>query len=148
MTGNMQSTNSLQAVWIGKWSYRSFYNIADLSASLDSMLLGEGTIRIDPTPMPNQLSGLVYGPGWQLDLSGSINYGDPFTVRFQGQGVVGGNQWIYEYLGYMVNPWQNGVNQVPAFVGSVIRQIPHPGGDGGLHPAGVVASFFCVKQPD
>ncbi len=69
MTGNMQSINSLQSVWIGKWSYRSFYNIADLSADLNSMLLGEGTIRIDPTPMPNQMSGLIYGPGWQLDLT-------------------------------------------------------------------------------
>jgi len=95
MTGNIPSMNSLQSVWIGKWSYRSFYNIADLSADLNGMLLGEGTIRIDPTPLSNQLSGLIYGPGWQLDLTGSINYGDPFTVRFQGQGVVGGNQWIY-----------------------------------------------------
>jgi hypothetical protein len=36
----------------------------------------------------------------------------------------------------------NGVNQVPALVGSVIRAEPH-----GSAPAGYVASFIAVKQP-
>jgi hypothetical protein len=143
----MHSTNSLQSLWVGKWSYRSFNNIADLNTDPDTLLFGEGTIRIDPTDHPNQLKGLIYGPGWQLTLSGSITYGDPSTARFQGKGVVDGSLWIYEYLGYLVNPWQNGVDQVPAFVGSVCRQIPHPGG-GGVHPAGVVVSFFSIRQPD
>jgi len=53
--------------------------------------------------------------------------------------------WIYEYVGYLVNPWQNGVNQPPTFVGSMIRQIPHPSGKG-MHHAGEVGSFFCVKE--
>ena len=39
--------------------------------------------------------------------------------------------------------------QVPAFVGSVTRTIPHPTGKDGkaIAPAGAVASFYAVQQP-
>ena len=146
MTTPDSSPVSIQSVLVGSWTYRSYLNIADLNKQPNDLLFGSGTIRLDTTPLPNQLSGLIYGPGWELRLAGSINYGDPFTLRFKGQGVVSGSEWIYEYVGYLINPWQNGVNQVPAFVGSVIRQIPHPDGQGGTSPAGVVASFISVRQ--
>lgn len=139
-------SNIDHSIFQGLWTYRSLNNNPDISISFNDLQFGEGTIRINPAPM-NQLDGLIYGPGWELGLKGSINYGDPYTVRFQGKGVVGGNQWIYNYVGYMVNPWVDGVNQVPSMVGSIVRVIPHPGGDGGLHPAGVVASWYAVKQP-
>jgi len=146
--------NNLQTCWIGTWDYRSFnnYTLAQ-EDDVSNLLFGQGTIIIEETDMPHQLIGSIGDPtreSWELQLTGSINYGDPFTARFQGAGVVGGNQWIYEYVAYLVNPWQNGVNQVPAMVGSVIRQIPHPGasenGQTSVHPAGVVASFYCVKE--
>ena len=42
--------------------------------------------------------------------------------------------------------WPNGIDQVAAFVGSVIRTIPHSGGQPGtVSPAGVVCSFYAVK---
>jgi hypothetical protein len=67
-------------------------------------------------------------------------------ARFQGTGIVNGEQWIYDYEGYLVNHWPNGVQQRPAIVGSVIRTIPHSGGEPGtVAPAGVVASFYAVK---
>ena len=150
----MSNSNSLHSLWEGKWAYRSYNNLilekehVDPKTCESNLPFGSGTIIIQPGLAPNELSGSIGDPKreeWQLKLTGSINYGDPFTARFQGKGEVGGHEWIYEYVGYMVNPWQNGVNQVPAFVGSVIRQIPHPGGDGTIHPAGVVASFYCVK---
>ena len=50
--------------------------------------------------------------------------------------------WEYDYYGYLAYRWPNGVNQVPALVGSVIRAKPHNGA-----PAGFVASFIAVKQP-
>jgi hypothetical protein len=59
--------------------------------------------------------------------------------------VVGGEQWIYDYEGYLVAHWPNGVQQIPALVGSVIRTIPHSSSNGGISPAGVVASFYAVK---
>lgn len=49
--------------------------------------------------------------GWQLNLKGSTTYGNPCTVRSQGTGVVGGEEWVYDYIGYVVRPWPNGVNQ-------------------------------------
>lgn len=153
----------------GVWTYRSFLNTADLS--IDNTLntapppnyyetqfqFGNGYIRIDDAGF-NQLQGKIFGPNnaaspnpvtqpysWELDLKGSINYGDPFSLLFEGRGLVGGSEWIYQYAGYLIKPWPNGVKQVPALVGSIIRVIPHPDGSGGTAPAGVVCSWFAVK---
>jgi len=132
---------------IGTWTYRSFLNDQDLSAPFTNLEFGRGNIRIDPLPM-NAFTGLIYGPGWQLTLNGSTNYGNPFTVRFQGTGVVGGEEWIYDYVGYLTLPWPNGIEQRPAIVGSIVRTIPHASGSGGTAPAGVVCSWIAVKQDD
>ena len=44
--------------------------------------------------------------------------------------------------------WPGSTDQLqrPAIAGSVLRVIPHSSGDGGTSPAGVVASFYAVKQ--
>ena len=134
-------------ILVGTWTYRSFLSNPDVSADFDSLEFGRGNIRIDPGPM-QVFSGLIYGPGWELKLKGSIGYGDPFNVRFQGVGVVGGAQWIYDYKGYLIPDWPNGVVQRPALVGSIVRTIPHPTGPNGKStaPAGVVAQWIAVKQ--
>jgi len=55
-------------------------------------------------------------------------------------------QWIYDYHAYLVPHWPNGVGQIAALVGSVIRTIPHSASQPGtVSPAGVVASFYAVK---
>ncbi len=150
----------------GIWTYRSWYNDTDLAASTDSLVFGNGYIRIDESPL-NEFTGLIYGPkdsnnpnpidqpfGWQLNLKGSTNYGNPVTMRFQGKGVIGGNEWIYNYVGYLVLPWQNGIDQTPAIVGSIVRVIPHPSGETDsngqpvIHPAGVVASWYAAQIED
>lgn len=136
----------MNEILIGNWSYRSFNNNPDLSVEFNDLKFGSGTIRIDESPI-NEFKGLIYGPGWSLDLKGSVNYGSPFEVRFQGMGVVGGEEWIYNYVGYVTQPWVNGINQVPSITGSIVRVIPHSGGSGmTIHPAGVVASWYAVKQ--
>ena len=115
----------------GSWTYRSFLNDPDIGTAFNDLEFGRGTIG---------------GPGWSLALKGSRAYGSPMQVRFQGAGVVGGAQWIYDYEGWLVPDWPNGVDQVPAIVGSVIRTIPHPGsGPGVVNPAGVVCSFYAVR---
>ena len=129
----------------GKWTYRSFLNDPDLSTDFNALEFGRGTITIDQAPM-GVLQGTIGGPGWSLDLNGSINYGDPYCVRFQGRGLVGGEEWIYDYIGYSIKPWPNGVNQVPAMTGSIVRTIPHSSGSGGTAPAGVVCSWIAVWQ--
>jgi hypothetical protein len=134
-------------ILVGNWTYRSFLNDPDLSTQFNDLEFGRGTITVTPSAM-NEFSGTIGGPGWQLQLKGSTNYGNPFTVRFQGTGVVGGEQWAYDYIGYVVRPWPNGIDQRAAIVGSIVRTVPHSSGSGGTSPAGVVCSFIAVRQDD
>ena len=131
----------------GIWTYRSFLSNPDINADFDSLEFGRGNIKINDAPMQT-FDGLIYGPGWELKLFGSIAYGNPFTVQFQGKGVVGGAEWIYNYRGYYVPNWMNGIDQRPALVGSIVREIPHPTGPNGKStaPAGFVAQWIAVKQ--
>lgn len=133
--------------FVGSWSYRSFFNDPDLSHTPTEIELGEGTIVIEPVNPPT-LKGTIGGPGWSLDLYGYVSFGSPMETRFQGTGIVGGNQWIYAYVGWLVPIWPNSnpTLQRPAIVGSVTRVIPHPSSGGGVSPAGVVGSFFAVRQ--
>lgn len=133
-----------QNVFVGKWSYRSWRNETDLSVEPNDLLFGSGTIEIVEAPM-QILQGTIGGQGWQLELFGSRSYGNPMTVRFQGKGTISGAEWIYDYIGYLVPEWPNGVDQKTAMVGSIVRTIPHPSGSG-TAPAGVVCSWYAVKQ--
>ena len=130
---------------VGVWTYRSFLNDPDVTTDFDALEFGRGNIRVDPAPM-NAFRGLIYGPGWSLTLKGSTSWGNPFEVRFEGRGVVGGEEWVYDYVGYVVRPWPNGINQRPAIVGSIVRTVPHASGTGGIAPAGVVCSWIAVKD--
>ena len=129
----------------GTWTYRSLINNPDLSADFDSLEFGRANLQIT-IPSPGVVAGKIYGTGWSLELNGSFQEGAPASLWFQGSGVVGGAPWVYDYLCYVVPHIPNGINQVPALVGSVTRAIPHPDGQGGTSPAGVVASFVAVKQ--
>jgi hypothetical protein len=131
----------------GSWTYRSLLNEPDITTDFDKLEFGRGTIVIT-APSSNTLGGTIGGPGWSLDLHGSIGYGSPGQVRFQGKGVVGGEEWIYDYIGWLVPVWPNSNDtlQRAAIVGSVVRTIPHSGSSPGtISPAGVVASFYAVR---
>lgn len=143
------AANGVPSILVGTWIYRSFLSNPDVNADFDTLEFGRGNIRIDPGSLQT-FSGLIYGPGWELKLKGSIAYGNPFNVRFQGVGIVGGAQWIYDYQGYLIPDWPNGIDQRPALVGSIVRTIPHPTGPNGKStaPAGVVAQWIAVKQDE
>lgn len=132
--------------FVGNWSYRSFLNDPDLGKAANDLLFGEGTLAI-VEQSETGLSGTIGGPGWSLNLRGSFGFGSPMQVRFQGKGVVDGEQWIYDYIGWLVPVWPNSTDrlEVPAIVGSVVRTIPHSGSGGSTNPAGVVASFYAVR---
>jgi len=132
--------------YVGSWTYRSLLNDPDGSTDFDKLEFGEGTIVIRDAA-PELLVGTIGADGWSLNLHGSRAYGSPGQVRFQGKGLVGGEEWIYDYIGWLVPVWPNSNAQLqrPAIVGSVIRTIPHSNGQGGTAPAGVVASFYAVK---
>lgn len=141
----------------GIWTYRSWRNSDDLTIKPEDLLFGSGYIQIDAAPF-NEFRGKIFGPhsdtnpnpkskpyGWELHLKGSCNYGDPFSFRFQGTGLVDGSLWVYDYQGYMIKPWPNSDIQVPSMVGTIVRTIPHPDTKGGTAPAGVVASWYAVR---
>jgi hypothetical protein len=133
--------------WVGSWTYRSLLNDPNSALSFDKLEFGVGTIVINNDEASELLTGTIGGEGWSLILHGSRAYGSPSQVRFEGKGLVSGELWIYDYIGWLVPVWPNSTDQLqrPAFVGSVIRTIPHSNGSGGTAPAGVVASFYAVK---
>lgn len=131
--------------FVGKWSYRSFYNDPDLKTPLSDLQLGAGTIVIEEAPL-DALKGTIGGEGWSLKLRGSRSYGNPMETRFQGTGVVSGEEWIYDYLAYLSPLWPNGIQQRPALVGTIVRTVSHKSSSGGISPAGVVGSWYAVKQ--
>ena len=134
--------NSFTNPIIGRWRYRSFLpEPADVP--FGNLEFGDGVLRFAPAPMQS-ITGRIGGPGWQLMLQGSMTYGNPFTLRFQGKGLVGGEQWIYDYEGYLARLWPNGVGQIPAITGTIVRTIPHSDGNGGIAPAGYVAPFTAI----
>ena len=131
--------------FVGTWSYRSLLNDPDLSKAFNDLEFGAGTIVIKQDAM-QLLIGTIGGSDWSLNLKGARAYGNPMSVRFQGKGIVNGEEWIYDYEGWLVPAWPNGVQQVPAMVGSIVRTIPHSGSQPGtVNPAGVVASWYAVK---
>lgn len=126
----------------GTWSYRSFVNNPDLDVNFDDLLFGAGTMTLY-SPRLGQLSGTLGGTGWQLNLKGAASYGNPFACRLQGVGEIGGETWVYDYTGYLTPTWPHGIDQIPAITGSVIRTVPHSGGQAA---AGLVASFIAVRS--
>lgn len=127
----------------GTWSYRSFISDPDLSKEFNALAFGAGTLELRQ-PTFGRLAGTLGGEGWSLNLTGGYTYGNPFHARFQGSGDVGGEHWVYDYVGYLLPTWPNGVDQVPVIGGSLIRTVPHSNGQA---RAGYVASFLAVKQP-
>src|SRR5271166_2168041 len=104
----------------GTWTYRSLLNDPDASTPFDKLQFGVGTIVIDDAGA-EVLAGNIGGPGWSLDLRGSRSYGSPAQVRFQGRGLVGGEEWIYDYIGWLVPVWPSSTDELDrsAIVGSV-----------------------------
>ncbi|MGC2781848.1 MAG: hypothetical protein WA418_40065 [Bradyrhizobium sp.] len=135
----------------GKWTYRSFINtprlVGDDANLALALIFGEGVFTFE-LPTSTTLKGnLDMGSGFVLDLEGTVRPpapGAPLTVEIVGTGRANSPTagWEYDYHGYLAYRWPNGVSQVPALVGSVIRAKPHNGA-----PAGVTASFIAVKQP-
>jgi hypothetical protein len=133
--------------FVGTWTYRSLLNDPNPKTTFDKLEFGLGEIKLKAASF-DSLTGTIGQAGqWSLKLQGSLAYGTPMQIRMQGKGVIGGAEWIYDYIGWLVPPWPNANPSLerPAIVGSVIRTIPHPSGNGGVAPAGFVASFYAVK---
>ncbi len=137
-------------VLTGNWTYRSYLNdpsfVGDDPKKALAQIFGEGNLHFSSHNAPNFKAVLDFGGDAQMDLFGTIVNGiglSPETLVITGTGREGTStaKWVYQYQGYLVPTWAEGVDQVPAIVGTVIRTIPHGSG-----PAGVVASFVAIKQ--
>lgn len=131
----------MSSSFVGTWSYRSLLNNPDLSVSFDDLRFGAGTLELAQSNA-GKVGGSLGGPGWSLILDGSFSDGDPTVLRFQGRGTIGSEEWVYDYRGYCLPDWPDGIGQRDAIVGSIIRTVPHSGGDA---TAGFVASWYAVR---
>jgi hypothetical protein len=120
--------------------------VTDAESAL-AQIFGQGVFTFE-TPSSTTLMGTFdMGGGFVLDVKGTFRpaaQGSPLTVELVGSGRAGTDTdgWQYDYNANLAHRWPNGVNQVPALVGTVIRAKPHNGA-----AAGFVASFIAVKQP-
>ncbi|MCF4126449.1 hypothetical protein [Methylobacterium sp. SyP6R] len=128
----------------GLWTYRSYRNDpALISGDPDKAaqnIFGEGVfdLRLDGEAVTGMLD---MGGGYVLDLTGSAAAGAEIALVGLGRAGTPTAGWEYDYRGVPAYRWPNGVGQVPALVGTVIRAKPHGGA-----PAGTVASFIAVKR--
>jgi FtsP/CotA-like multicopper oxidase with cupredoxin domain len=134
--------NSSVSLFAGSWSYRSFRSNPDLSVPVDELLFGMGELEL-AVSSAGQITGTLGGVGWQLNLTGTATATNPATIRFQGRGTIAGEEWVYDYLGYHVPTWENGVDQRPAIVGTIVRTKAHSGGNA---TAGFVAQWIAVRR--
>jgi hypothetical protein len=127
---------------LGSWTYRSIINDANISTGFDNLEFGRGELRVEEWSLAGFGGRLIFGDTYQFALEGSASFGDPPGLGLRGRGDTtdSANQ-NYDYVGYLVPSWRDGVDQPKVLVGSVLRAVAH-----GSASAGVVASFYAVKR--
>lgn len=124
----------------GSWAYRSFRNNPDINAT--AVAFGRGTLVIVEAA-DHSITGTIGGPGWELAITGKATYSPGAAlVELEGQGTINNELWVYDYAGWIAPKWSNGIGQLDAIVGSLVRTTPH---DNGTAEAGYTASFYAVR---
>ena len=138
---------------MGEWTYQSFHNDTTypyLTARPNGLILQEALLKLETSLERGitTLRGTMEWSGRVLDIRGQLfasplESGQPqeFIFSATGRPDTATAGWKYEYHGDMTRTWRNGDKQVPALVGSGIREKAH-----GDSPAGYVAPFIAVKQ--
>lgn len=140
----------------GKWTYRSLLNNKDVNTDFDSLEFAAATIKLT-TFGADSLKGQILWPGSApgtnggLNLTGNYFYNDTTLCYFLdgfGDSTLGTAGWQYNYQGYLVPKWPEGVDQATVLVGSTVRVKKHSCDSSGnnCHPAGVVATTYMVKD--
>lgn len=129
------------------WIYRSYHNyvglVGDDPAKALGLIFGEGvfTLAQDGSSITGQF---VMSADYILDVRGQLTDTSTETkLELVGKGRPGTPTagWEYDYQAFLSPVWPTSVNQVPAFVGTVLRAVPHNGA-----PAGVTASFVLLAD--
>ena len=127
----------------GNWTYRSLYN-APANTPFANLEFAQAVMRFKNNSGDSIFGILDMGPGYALNLRGKLTTSNGSTTFYiEGNGVPNTNttNWEYDYQGYIVPKWKNGIQQADACAGSVIRSKPH-----GNAKAGQTATFYLVKQ--
>ena len=127
----------------GNWTYRSLYN-APANTPFANLEFAQAVMRFKNNSGDSIFGILDMGPGYALNLKGKLTISNASTTFYiEGHGVPNTNtaNWEYDYQGYIVPKWKNGIQQADACAGSVIRSKTH-----GNAKAGQTATFYLVKQ--
>jgi len=140
-----QSSSSDKTFIGGEWTYRSMLNNPIDTIPFNNLEFATAIMQLS-TYDNDSISGILdMGSSGKLIMKGKIYYYNTNISNFelQGDGVKETNTqgWIYNYYGFIVPKWKQGVNQVDALVGSVVRSVDH-----GQAKAGKVASFYMVRR--
>ncbi|MDX1910653.1 MAG: hypothetical protein SFV22_04160 [Saprospiraceae bacterium] len=145
------------SILLGKWTYRSLLNSTDVNADFDSLEFAAATIDLKSdgkNGLYGQILWAIDSPPTQfngLNLKGNYYYNDTTLCYYLvgiGDSTLGTAGWQYDYQGYLVPKWPEGVDQATVLVGSIVRVKKHscdPNGQN-CHPAGVVATTYMVKE--
>ncbi|HEX6375807.1 MAG TPA: hypothetical protein VFZ91_08795 [Allosphingosinicella sp.] len=134
----------------GEWTYRSFVNdpdsVGDDPQAALNLIFGEGELTIAAADRGGFRAALSFGGKAVMDLVGSFTpagRGGPATVAARGTGRRGSGieDYVYDYIFFAVPPWQDGVDQRQALVGTVMRAADH-----GTAKKGYVASTITVRR--
>lgn len=134
----------------GQWTYRSFHNRTDLvgddAGAALALIFGEGVFDLEAVTYTHFRGTADFGGGYKMDLDANIQPGDAGgSVEFDivGKGIAGSatDGWRYDYKGAFGHRWDNGIEQRPSMVGTVVRTNPH-----GDAKAGYTASFIAVQH--
>jgi len=148
----------------GTWTYRSLLNATNVNADFDSLEFAAAAMILSAKDDDPVVKGQIY---WMndsvnaqgdtinfkqgLNITGKYYYNDTtmcFFLEGFGADSLVTTGWQYNYQGYVVPMWPEGINQAKTLVGSVVRVKKHscnPQGDS-CHPAGVTASIYLVKN--
>lgn len=142
-----EALNAHQTLQSSTWVYRSYRNDIGLvdgdPTKALALIFGEGVFTL--TQDEQTISGeFVMSSDYILDVRGQLTDTESATkLAFVGKGRPGTptEGWEYDYQAFLCPVWPTSVNQVPAFVGTVLRAVPHNGA-----PAGVTASFIMLAD--
>jgi hypothetical protein len=142
-----QTSDIGQALQFPTWIYRSYHNhvelVGDDPDKALGLIFGEGVFTLSENH--KSVSGkFVMGPDYVLDLRGELaNANGVIRMDLVGKGLPSTPtaDWQYDYQAFLCPTWPTSINQVPAFVGTVLRAVQHNGA-----PAGVTASFVLLAD--
>lgn len=133
---------------LGEWVYRSVHNDTDIEKSFEELEYGRGILTVEDVSDDCKFKGrlvLRFDANYILNLSGEILHHDNKMngIRMKGKGIKGlpTEEWEYDYRGFVIPDWPNGVNQAFVITGSVDRAKDHD-----TAKAGYVGTFFMVHK--